>query len=61
MNPEPVLPGVVVIEGHVQGLANARALGRAGIPVIAKSTLNVLIICQRNLLISLPIWHQSKI
>lgn len=27
-------PGVIVIEGHVQGLANTRALGRAGIPVI---------------------------
>ncbi len=26
-------PGVVVIEGHVQGLANARSLGEAGIPV----------------------------
>lgn len=29
--------GVVVIEGHVQGLANTRALGRAGIPVIVLS------------------------
>lgn len=27
-------PGVVIIEGHVQGLANTRLLGRAGIPVI---------------------------
>jgi len=27
-------PGVVVIEGHVQGLANTRLLGQAGIPVI---------------------------
>jgi predicted ATP-grasp superfamily ATP-dependent carboligase len=26
--------GVVVIEGHVQGLANTRLLGKAGIPVI---------------------------
>ena len=31
MRLEAGLPGVVVIEGHVQGLANARALGRAGI------------------------------
>jgi len=27
-------PGVIVIEGHVQGLANTRLLGRKGIPVI---------------------------
>jgi len=27
-------PGVIVIEGHVQGLANTRLLGREGIPVI---------------------------
>lgn len=27
-------PGVIVIEGHVQGLANTRLLGRSGIPVI---------------------------
>jgi len=27
-------PGVVVIEGHVQGLANTRLLGQSGIPVI---------------------------
>ena len=27
-------PGVVVVEGHVQGLANTRLLGQAGIPVI---------------------------
>lgn len=27
-------PGVIVIEGHVQGLANTRLLGRAGIHVI---------------------------
>lgn len=27
-------PGVIVIEGHVQGLSNTRALGEAGIPVI---------------------------
>ncbi len=27
-------PGVIIIEGHVQGLANTRVLGRAGIPVI---------------------------
>ena len=28
------IPGVVIIEGHVQGLANTRLLSRAGIPVI---------------------------
>lgn len=27
-------PGAIIIEGHVQGLANARALGRAGIAVV---------------------------
>ncbi len=27
-------PGAIIIEGHVQGIANTRALGRAGIPVI---------------------------
>ena len=27
-------PGVIIIEGHVQGLANTRLLGKAGIPVI---------------------------
>lgn len=26
--------GAVIIEGHIQGLANARALGRLGIPVV---------------------------
>jgi len=26
--------GVIVIEGHEQGLANTRILGKAGIPVI---------------------------
>ncbi|MDZ7721982.1 MAG: hypothetical protein U5R06_03925 [candidate division KSB1 bacterium] len=31
-------PGVIIIEGHVQGLANTRALGRAGIPVIVVDT-----------------------
>lgn len=36
------LPGVVVIEGHVQGLANTRALGKAGIPVIVVSEFNSL-------------------
>ena len=34
--------GVIVIEGHVQGLANTRALGRAGIPVIVVSEHNCL-------------------
>ncbi|MDY0223053.1 MAG: hypothetical protein RBR67_18135, partial [Desulfobacterium sp.] len=27
-------PGVIIIEGHVQGLSNTRSLGTAGIPVI---------------------------
>lgn len=27
-------PGVIIIEGHVQGLANTRLLGKKGIPVI---------------------------
>ena len=36
------LKGVVVIEGHVQGLANTRALGKAGIPVIVVSEHNCL-------------------
>lgn len=27
-------PGAIIIEGHVQGLANSRALGEAGVPVI---------------------------
>src|SRR5450759_1595127 len=36
------LPGVIVIEGHVQGLANTRALGKAGIPVIVVSEHNCL-------------------
>jgi len=36
------LKGVIIIEGHVQGLANTRALGRAGIPVIVISQHNCL-------------------
>ena len=31
-------PGVIVIEGHVQGLSNTRALGLEGIPVIVIDT-----------------------
>lgn len=31
-------PGVVIIEGHVQGLANTRSLGEAGIPVYVVDT-----------------------
>lgn len=42
MKTEAGLPGVVIIEGHVQGLANARALGKAGIPVIVVSEHNCL-------------------
>lgn len=33
MNNNYTKPGVIVIEGHVQGLANVRILGREGIPV----------------------------
>lgn len=35
-------PGVIVIEGHVQGLANTRALGREGIPVIVVDKYNCI-------------------
>lgn len=35
-------PGVIVIEGHVQGLANVRALGEAGIPVWVVDKQNCL-------------------
>ena len=31
MNPKT---GAIIIEGHVQGLANTRSLGKAGIPVV---------------------------
>ena len=34
--------GVVVIEGHVQGLTNTRILGKAGIPVIVVDAGNCL-------------------
>lgn len=34
--------GAVIIEGHVQGLSNARALGESGIPVIVIDTNNCL-------------------
>ena len=33
-------PGVIIIEGHVQGLANTRALGRSGTPVYVIDTGN---------------------
>ena len=42
MKLESGLPGVIIIEGHVQGLANARALGRANIKVIVVSENNCL-------------------
>ena len=35
-------PGVIIIEGHVQGLANTRALGREGIPVIVVDKHNCI-------------------
>jgi len=31
-------PGVIVIEGHVQGLSNTRSLGRSGVPVVVVDT-----------------------
>lgn len=34
MNHSAYKPGAIIIEGHVQGLANTRSLGKAGIPVI---------------------------
>ena len=34
--------GAVIIEGHVQGLANTRALGEAGIPVVVVDMNNCL-------------------
>ncbi|MDM8004251.1 MAG: hypothetical protein QUS66_15365, partial [Bacteroidota bacterium] len=34
--------GAVIIEGHVQGLANTRALGEAGIPVAVVDSNNCL-------------------
>jgi predicted ATP-grasp superfamily ATP-dependent carboligase len=37
-----VKQGAVVIEGHVQGLSNTRALGEAGIPVVVVDTHNCL-------------------
>jgi D-aspartate ligase len=33
-----ILGGVIIIEGHVQGLSNARALGQCGIPVFVVDT-----------------------
>jgi predicted ATP-grasp superfamily ATP-dependent carboligase len=36
------IPGAVIIEGHVQGLSNTRALGEAGIPVIVVDKSNCL-------------------
>ena len=35
-------PGAIIIEGHVQGLSNTRALGEAGIPVIVIDTHNCI-------------------
>ena len=35
-------PGVIIIEGHVQGLSNVRAIGEAGIPVIVIDKDNCL-------------------
>ena len=34
--------GVVIIEGHVQGLSNTRALGWAGIPVAVVDTVDCI-------------------
>jgi predicted ATP-grasp superfamily ATP-dependent carboligase len=35
-------PGAIVIEGHIQGLSNTRALGEAGIPVIVVDKHNCI-------------------
>jgi D-aspartate ligase len=35
-------PGAIIIEGHVQGLSNTRALGAAGIPVVVVDTVNCI-------------------
>jgi len=35
-------PGAIIIEGHVQGLSNTRALGEAGIPVIVVDKNNCI-------------------
>ena len=42
MIPDGEVKGVVIIEGHVQGLANTRALGREKIPVIVVSEYNCI-------------------
>jgi D-aspartate ligase len=36
------ITGVVIIEGHVQGLSNARSLGEAGVPVIVVDRNNCI-------------------
>lgn len=36
------VPGVVIIEGHVQGLANARAIGKIGVPVYVIDNSNCI-------------------
>jgi predicted ATP-grasp superfamily ATP-dependent carboligase len=35
-------PGAIIIEGHVQGLSNTRALGEAGIPVVVVDMHNCI-------------------
>ena len=35
-------PGAIIIEGHVQGLSNARSLGEAGIPVYVVDKTNCI-------------------
>ncbi|MCF8367443.1 MAG: hypothetical protein K9G76_00275 [Bacteroidales bacterium] len=37
-----LVKGVIILEGHVQGLANTRALGEKGIPVIVLDIANCL-------------------
>lgn len=39
---DSTIPGVIVIEGHVQGLSNTRALGVQGIPVIVVDKSNCI-------------------
>jgi len=36
------IPGVIIIEGHVQGLSNTRSLGEAGIPVYVVDRTNCI-------------------
>jgi len=37
-----IIPGAIIIEGHVQGLSNTRSLGEAGIPVYVVDKTNCI-------------------